>query len=155
MALKTAGTVTSNRRARRDYDILESVEAGLVLTGAEIKSIREGRANINQAYAQEKKGELWLLNAHVSEFHGSNRFVEHDPLRPKKLLLHRKQIRNIARHASEQRVTLIPLRLYIKDHVAKVELAVARGRRKYDKRAVIAAKEADRQMRRVQKYQRR
>lgn len=148
MAARKDGTVTVNRRARRDYDILETVVAGLVLTGAEIKSIRDGRVNITQAYAQERRGEMWLMNAHVSEYHGAGGFSEHDPLRPKKLLLHRRQIRHLAARVTEQRVTIVPLRLFITRHMAKVELGVGRGRRSYDKRAVVAERDASRDMRR-------
>ena len=151
MAARKDGTVTVNRRARRDYDILETVVAGLVLTGAEIKSIRDGRVNITQAYAQERRGEMWLMNAHVSEYHGAGGFSEHVPLRPKKLLLHRRQIRHLAAMTTEQRITIVPLRLFITRHMAKVELGVGRGRRAYDKRAVVAARDASRDMRRALK----
>lgn len=155
MASRKDGTVTVNRRARRDYDILETIVAGLVLTGAEIKSIRDGRVNITQAYAQERRGEMWLMNAHVSEYHGAGGFSEHDPLRPKKLLLHRRQIRHLAAKVTEQRITIVPLRLFITRHMAKVELGVGRGRRAYDKRAVVAARDASRDMRRSLKLRNR
>ena len=151
MAARKNGTVSLNRRARRDYDILESVEAGLVLTGPEIKSVREGRVNIAQAYAQERDGEMWLLNAHISEYRGAGGFSEQEPRRDRKLLLHRRQIRHLAALATQQRITLIPLKLYITRHVAKVELGVARGRRAYDKRAVTAARDAAREMQRAAK----
>ena len=148
MAAGKGRTITVNRRARRDYEILETIEAGLVLTGPEIKSIREGRVNISQAYAHERGGEMWLMNAHVAEYHGSGGFSQQDPLRPKKLLLHRSQIRHLIARATEQRISIVPLRLYIKRHVAKVELGIGRGRRAYDKRAAVAARDADREMRR-------
>ena len=155
MAADKGGTITVNRRARRDYEILETIEAGLALTGPEIKSIREGRVNISQAYAHERGGEMWLQNAHVAEYHGSGGFSQQDPLRPKKLLLHRNQIRHLAARLTEQRVTIVPLRLYVKRHVAKVELGVGRGRRAYDKRAAVAARDANREMLRSAKMRER
>lgn len=151
MAARKDGTVTMNRRARRDYEILETMVAGIVLTGAEIKSIRDGRVNISQAYAQERDGEIWLINAHISEYHGAGGFSEHDPLRPKKLLLQRRQIRHLAAKITEQRIAVVPLKLFITRHLAKLELGVGRGRRSYDKRAVVAERDADRDMRRSMK----
>lgn len=145
------GVIAENRRARHDYDILETVEAGLVLTGAEIKSVRDGKINISQAYVNERRGELWLVNAHVAEYHGAGGFTQHDPLRPKKLLVHRKQIAHLAGLAAQQRLTIVPLRVYIKNHVAKVLIGVARGRRQYDKREAIKRRETDREIRRAQK----
>ena len=147
---KSTGAIAQNRRARRNYEILETFEAGLVLTGSEIKSIRDGRVNITQAYAQERDSEMWLLNAHVAEYHGAGGgFNTHEPLRPKKLLLHRRQIRNIVKSLSEQRTTVVPLRLFIRNHYAKVELGLGRGRRSHDKRAHDAKRDSDREIRRA------
>ena len=137
--------VTVNRRALRDYEILETVEAGLVLTGTEIKSIRDGRVNIQQAFARADGGEMWLHNAHIAHYAQGN-IYNHEPTRPRKLLLHRGQIRELADAAAQKGLTLVPLRLYIKDHHAKVALGLARGRRQYDKRKVIIDREQDREI---------
>ena len=149
---KSTGAIAINRRARRDYDVLETFEAGLVLTGSEIKSIRAGRVNITQAYAQERDGEMWLLNAHIAEYHGAGgAFSNHEPLRPRKLLLHKKQIRHMVRELTGQRVTIVPLRLFIRNHFAKVELGLMRGRRTFDKRAHDARRDANREMQRAER----
>ncbi|MEE8362451.1 MAG: SsrA-binding protein SmpB [Dehalococcoidia bacterium] len=142
-------TIAVNRRARFNYDILEQLEAGLVLTGAEIKSVREGRVDISEAYARVRDGEVWLLNAHIAEYAGASHYSEHDPRRPKKLLLHKRQIARLELEVGQQRLTMVPLRLYLKDHHAKVELALGRGRRRHDRRRAIAAREQDREMRRA------
>src|SRR3990172_7147125 len=120
--------VAVNRQARHDYEVLEQVEAGLALTGTEIKSIRQGKANIREAFARVEDGEMWLLNAHIAQYEAGNRF-NHEPTRPRKLLLHRSQIRELARGVNERGLTLVPLSLYLKDGRAKVELALVRGRR--------------------------
>ena len=140
--------VTVNRRAYHDYDILETVEAGLVLTGTEIKSIRDGRVNIQQAFARADGGEMWLHNAHIAHYAQGN-IYNHEPTRPRKLLLHRGQIRELADATAQKGLTLVPLRVYIKDHVAKVALGLARGRRQYDKRKVIIDREQDREIARA------
>ena len=129
-------TITTNRRARRDYDILDTFEAGIVLTGTEIKSLRANRANIGDAYAKPEGGELWLHNLHISQYDAGNS-ANHDPMRPRKLLLHKMQIRRLSREVSEKGFTLVPLRIYLKRHLAKVELALAKGRRRHDKRRAI------------------
>ena len=129
-------TITTNRRARRDYDILESVEAGLVLTGTEIKSLRANRANIGDAYAKPENGELWLHNLHISAYDAASS-DNHEPMRPRKLLLHKMQIRRLSRDVSEKGLTLVPLRIYLKRHLAKVDLALVKGRRRQDKRRAI------------------
>ena len=129
-------TITTNRRARRDYDILDTVEAGIVLTGTEIKSLRANRANIGDAYARPEGGELWLHNLHISPYDAGNS-ANHDPMRTRKLLLHKDQIRRLSRDVSEKGFTLVPLRIYLKRHLAKVELALAKGRRRHDKRRAI------------------
>ncbi|MEE9249123.1 MAG: SsrA-binding protein SmpB [Dehalococcoidia bacterium] len=140
--------IAVNRKARHDYDILETIEGGLVLTGTEIKSIRDGRANIRDAFARPEGGELWLYNAHIAQYSGGNRY-NHEPTRPRKLLLHRDQIDRLTGKVQEKGLSLVPLKLYIKDHRAKVELALAKGRKLYDKRRSIAEKDAERQMQRM------
>ena len=129
-------TIATNRRARRDYDILDTIEAGMVLTGTEIKSLRANRANIGDAYARPEGGELWLHNLHISPYDAGNS-ANHEPMRTRKLLLHKEQIRRLGRDVSEKGLTLVPLRIYLKRHLAKVELALARGRRRHDKRRAI------------------
>lgn len=141
-------TIAVNRKALRDYEVLRRVEAGLVLTGSEIKSIRDGRANVREAYARPEGGELWLVNAHVSQYPAAHRY-NHEPTRRRKLLLHKSEMRELSRAVDEQGLTLVPLRLYLKRGLAKVELGLVRGRRQYDKRQVIARREAQRQMERA------
>lgn len=140
--------IAVNRRALHDYEILERVEAGIALTGSEIKSVREGKVSLQEAYARPERGELWLQGAHIAEYSPAARFG-HEPRRPRRLLLHRSQIRELAREVEQRGLTLIPLRLYLKGGLAKVELGLARGRRQYDKRQVIAKREADREMERA------
>jgi SsrA-binding protein len=137
--------VSANRRAFHDYDILETVEAGLVLTGTEIKSIRDGRANLQHSFARVEGGEVWLHNAHIAQYPQGN-IYNHEPARSRKLLLHSREIGELAGATGQKGLTLIPLRLYIKGHVAKVELGVARGRRLYDKRKAIIERELDREI---------
>ena len=129
-------TLTANRKARFQYDILDSLEAGLVLAGTEIKAIREGRANISEAFAKPEGGELWLLNAHIAPYSASGP-NSHEPTRPRKLLLHKEQILRLTREVAEKGRAIVPLRLYLKRHRAKVELGLARGRRSHDKRRAI------------------
>ncbi len=129
-------TIATNRRARHEYDILERIEAGIVLTGTEIKALRANRANIGDAYAKPEGGELWLHNLHISQYAAGNS-ANHDPTRPRKLLLHKMQIRRLSRDVSEKGFTLVPLRIYLKRHLAKVELALAKGRQRHDKRRAI------------------
>ncbi|MBI4308459.1 MAG: SsrA-binding protein SmpB [Chloroflexi bacterium] len=137
-----------NRQAYRDYDIIERYEAGLALTGTEIKSIRAGRVNLREAYARGQNGELWLYNAHVAQWPGGNRY-NHDPIRPRKLLLHKSELRDLLQRVASKGLTVVPLRLYFKRHRAKLELGLARGRKKYDKREIIARRDAEREMRRA------
>ena len=129
-------TLTVNRKARFQYEILESVEAGLVLAGTEIKAIRQGGANIGEAFARPEDGELWLLNAHIAPYAASGPY-SHEPTRPRKLLLHKDQITWLTREVAEKGRTIVPLRLYLKRHRAKVELGLARGRQRHDKRRAI------------------
>ena len=140
--------VAVNRKALHDYEVLQQVEAGLVLQGSEIKSIRQGRVQLREAFARPERGELWLLNAHIAQYAAAGRFG-HEPTRSRKLLLHKSQIRELSRAVLEQGLTLVPLRLYLKDGIAKVELALVRGRKLYDKRASIAQREAEREMARA------
>ena len=140
--------VAVNRKALHDYEVLERVEAGLALMGSEIKSIRQGRVQLREAYARPERGELWLLNAHISQYAPAGPFG-HEATRKRKLLLHKTQIRQLARAVEEQGLTLVPLRMYLKDGIAKVELALVRGRKRYDKRAVIAKREAERDVARA------
>ena len=139
--------IAVNRQAFRDYDILERMEAGLVLTGTEIKSVRAGQVSLREAYARGQGGELWLLNANIALWPGGNRY-NHDPLRPRKLLLHKDQLRDLLLQANSKGLTVVALRLYMKRHNAKVELGLARGRKKYDKRDIIAREDAERRMQR-------
>jgi len=141
--------VASNRRARHAYEILETVEAGIVLTGTEIKSIRAGRVSLQEAYARPRDGELWLLSLHVAHYPGAGVLAQHDFRRPRKLLLHKRQIRKLSLEMERQRLTMIPLRLYIKRHHAKVELALARGRSRRDRRRVIEERQAKRDIARA------
>ena len=136
-----------NRRAKFKYQILEKVEAGVVLLGAEVKSIRAGRADLSEAFARIRDGEGYLVNAYINPWMGSEKYK--DTRRERKLLLHKSQVRELSRAVLEQGLTLVPLRLYLKDGLAKVELALVRGRKHYDKRAAIAQREAQREMARA------
>jgi SsrA-binding protein len=141
--------VAQNRKARHDYDILEVVEAGIVLAGSEVKSIREGKVQLRDSYARVEDGEVWLHGVHVAPYAFSTGFGSVDPDRPRKLLLHRRQIAELGRRTAQESLTLVPLSVYFKDGRAKVDLALARGRRKYDKRAAIAERDASREMARA------
>jgi SsrA-binding protein len=145
--------IVDNRRARHDYHLLERVEAGLVLTGTEVKSLREGRASLQQAYADVRGGEAWLVGAHISVYDQGN-LANHDPDRDRKLLLHRKEVDSLAGKVAQKGLTLVPTKLYFKDGRAKVELALARGKEGRDKRRDIAKREADRDMQRALKSRR-
>jgi SsrA-binding protein len=141
--------VITNRKARHEYFVLESYEAGIVLAGAEVKSIRNGRANLQDTYARVDDGEVWLFGMHVSPYEFSRGDL--DPVRRRKLLLHQKEIVEIMRATEEKGVTLVPLRVYFKDGRCKVELAIARGKARYDKRQAIAARDAARETERALK----
>jgi SsrA-binding protein len=142
MAMKT---ICLNRKAYHDYYIDDSIEAGLVLTGTEVKSLRQGKVSLRDAYARAQNGELWLMNAHVAQYQGGNRY-NHQPTRNRKLLLHREQIANLIGKATKKGFTLVPLKLYFKNGTAKVELGLAKGKQLYDKRATLAQRQAQRQM---------
>ena len=141
-------TITVNRKAYHDYLVLERFEAGLALKGTEIKSIREGRVNIRDAFAKPQGGELWLVNAHIAAYRAGNIF-NHDPMRPRKLLLHRDELRELIVGVTQKGLTIVPLSLYIKKHVAKVQVALVRGKRQYDKRRAIMDRELEREARRA------
>ncbi|MBI3953648.1 MAG: SsrA-binding protein SmpB [Chloroflexi bacterium] len=140
--------IAENRKARFDYHLEEKMEAGLALTGTEIKALREGRVNLREGYARIVGREAWLLNVHIAPYSQGGRY-NHDPLRPRKLLLHRKEIGLLAGRAAERGYTLVPLRLYLKRGRAKVEIALAQGKKQYDKREALAKKEAGREMARA------
>lgn len=145
---RPAATI-NNRKARHDYLILDSFEAGIMLAGAEVKSIREGRATLGEAYARVQGGEVWLLGMHVSPYSYSRGDL--DPVRPRKLLLHHREIDELTRATAEKGVTLVPLKLYFKDGRAKIDLGVARGKRAYDKRHALKEREAKRETDRAMK----
>ena len=136
--------VASNRRARHDYEIIDTVECGIVLQGSEVKSLREGRIALQDSYARIDDGEMWLFGVHVPPYAQANGFGAHDPDRRRKLLLHRRQIDEWMGKSKQNSLTMVPLKIYFKDGRAKVELALARGRRQYDKRHAIAARDAGR-----------
>ena len=141
-------TVTVNRKAQHDYHIVRTLEAGLSLRGTEIKSIREGRVSIREAYVRPDDGEVWLVGAHIAHYAPAGA-ANHDPTRRRRLLLHKRQIEELRREVEGQGVTIVPLRLYLKGGRAKLEIAVGRGKKHYDKRADIAKRDADRQMQRA------
>lgn len=139
--------ITENRKARHDYFVEDTIEAGIVLTGTEVKSCRQGKANLTDAYAVVRGGEVWLHGCHISPYSHGNR-ENHDPERPRKLLLHRAEVERLARESDQAGRTLVPLKLYFKHGLAKAEIGIARGKRSYDKRAHEAARSAEREMRR-------
>ena len=158
MRAKTDGTMTqkeaaeekpvaTNRKARHDYTVLDTFEAGIVLTGTEVKSLRLGNANIAEAWAQVKDGEVWLSGMHVSPYEQGS-YANVDPLRKRKLLLHRKEIRKIAGRLGEPGLTLVPLKVYFHNRHAKVLVGICRGKHEYDRREDIARREAERDIRR-------
>ena len=147
MAIKTIAT---NRKAYHNYHISDGIEAGIALTGSEIKSVRSGRVSLGDAYVRPEKGEMWLHNAHIARYEASS-YLSHEPTRPRKLLLHRKEINALTSKVSEKGLTLIPVRLYIKGHIAKVEIALAKGKKLYDKRESISRREMDRELARTTK----
>lgn len=148
--MKTQGPslIAENRKARHDYHIEDAIEAGLVLTGTEVKSLRLGRINLRDSYAEVRSGEAFLLNAHISPYEQGNRF-NHEPRRARKLLLHRQEIRRLASRVAERGYTLVPLRVYWHHGRAKVEIALARGKREFDKRDDLARRDSERDMARA------
>ena len=135
-----------NRRARHDFEIEETIETGVVLTGTEVKSCRTGKVNLAEAYAVVRDGELWLMQCHISPYAFGNR-ANHDPMRPRKLLVHHGELERLQQKVAREGRTLVPLRLYLKHGLVKAEIAVARGKKRHDKRASIAEREAERRMR--------
>jgi len=142
--------VAQNRKAFHDYSIEETVEAGIVLTGTEVKSLREGKANLKDSYVLIKEGEVLLLNCHISPYTHGN-IMNHDPVRTRKLLLHKKEIARIQAKALQKGYSLIPLKIYFKESRAKVEIGLARGKKMYEKRDTIKKREADREIERAMK----
>ncbi|MEW5873752.1 MAG: SsrA-binding protein SmpB [Candidatus Zixiibacteriota bacterium] len=140
--------ISTNRQARHRYEILESVEAGLVLLGTEVKSLREGKCNLREGYARIDNEEAWLVGVNINEYTAGNRY-NHDPMRPRKLLLSRRQIRRLMGRTQQEGLTLVPLRIYFKGQIAKIELGLAKGKKLYDKRHAIAEREADLAVRRA------
>lgn len=142
--------VASNRKAYHDYFILDRIEAGLVLTGSEIKSIRAGKMSIKEAYVRTDGQEAWLVEAHIAPYDPASR-LNHDPKRPRKLLLHRKQIADLWDQVRQKGVTIVPLQVYLKEGLAKVEIAVVKGKKNYDKREAIARRDTERELQRQYK----
>lgn len=137
--------VAKNRKAYHDYHILDTFEAGIALTGSEIKSIRAGQVNLRDGYASIQEGETWLMNTHIAPYHQANR-ENHEPRRTRKLLLHRREINRLTGKLQEKGLTLIPLKLYLRNNKAKVELGLGQGKKQYDKRASLKEKESSRQI---------
>jgi SsrA-binding protein len=147
----TEKNITVNRKARHEYAILQTFEAGMALVGTEVKALRQGKANLVDSYGKIKNGEVWLVNAHISEYTQGN-INNHEPRRERKLLLNKSEIRKLIGKTKEKGLTLVPLRLYFKDGKAKVELALAKGKKVYDKRKDIAKKDFQREQERRIKY---
>ena len=145
---RQSSVIARNRRARHDYHLEDTVEGGLVLTGTEVKSLRAGRASLTDGFAQIQDGEVWLHGVHIPEY-TQGTWTNHEPRRPRKVLLHRKEIDRFASKVAERGLTIVPLELYFKDGRVKVELALARGKRSYDKRQDLARRDADREIRRA------
>lgn len=137
--------IATNRKARHDYHLYDSYEAGLVLTGSEIKSVRAGQVNLRDGFVREQDGEMWLFNVHIAPYDQAG-IYNHEPQRPRKLLLHRRQIDRLAAEAQAKSYTIIPLQLYLRNGLAKVEIALARGKRKYDKRESMRQRDAQRRI---------
>jgi SsrA-binding protein len=140
--------VASNRKAFHDYDIVDKLEAGISLTGTEIKSLRAGGAHIREAHVRPAGGEMWLYGAHIAPYAAAS-YQNHEPTRPRRLLMHKSQIRDWSAAMAERGLTIVPLSLYLKDGTAKVEIGLARGRRAYDKRQAIAKRDAEREVQRA------
>lgn len=143
--------ITRNRKAEHDYHLEDRYQAGMVLMGSEIKSIRANRINLREGFVQERDGELWLLNVHISPYEQASRFGHTDPMRPRKLLLHKREIAQIMSRIREKGYTVVPTQVYLERGRAKVEIALARGKKLFDKREAIAKRDAGRQMRRALK----
>lgn len=142
--------VATNRKAYHNYNILETYEAGISLVGTEVKSLRQNKVSLDEAYVRPEKGELWLLNAHIARYEASGPF-SHEPRRPRRLLMHRNEIISLTSQVQEKGLTLVPLKVYFKDDRAKVEIALAKGKKLYDKRETIARRDAEREIDRTLK----
>jgi SsrA-binding protein len=143
-------TIATNRKAFHNYHVGEGIEAGIALSGTEIKSLRDGRMSLGDAYVKSEAGELWLFNAHIARYEAAGR-QSHDPLRKRKLLLHRREIAALSRKINEKGFTLLPIKIYLKGHLAKVQIAPGRGKKQYDKREIMARREIDRELGRTLK----
>jgi SsrA-binding protein len=141
----TSATIAQNRKAFHDYHIEETIEAGIVLTGSEIKSIRQGKVNLRDSYARSSNGELWLIGAHIARYDAAS-YQNHDPHRDRKLLLHHEQIVELASKSRVKGFTIVPLKMYLKRGRAKLELGLGRGKKLYDKREAIAKRDAEREI---------
>ena len=153
MARRSEGEVrqvATNRKALHDYEVVDTFEAGIALTGTEIKSVRAARVNLRDGFVQIRQGEAWLLNVHISPYDFGNR-ENHEPRRERKLLLHRREIRKLQSKVSERGWTIVPLRMYLKDGRAKIEIALVRGKRLYDKRDAVAERDMNRELQRAVK----
>lgn len=152
MAQKKVGEslLAQNKKARHDYHILETYEAGIVLTGTEIKSVRASRINLKDGFAQIKNNEAWLMNVHISPYEQGNQF-NHDPLRNRKLLLHKKEIKQLVGQTANKGITIVPLKVYLKNGFAKVLIGLAQGKHDYDKRETIKRRDQEREIRRTLK----
>lgn len=142
--------ITNNRKARYDYEIINSIEAGVVLLGTEVKSLRDGKANLTDCYARIRVNELWLIGLHISPYAKSS-VTNHDPMRDRKLLVSRLELKKLRRQIEEKGITLVPVKLYFKNHLVKVAIALARGKKKYDKRDAIAERDMKRDLDRSSK----
>lgn len=149
--VKDQKNITVNRKARHEYEILQTIEAGIVLQGTEVKALRAGKVNLVDSYASIERGEVWLISAHISEYTQGN-INNHEPTRSRKLLLNRNEIRKLTSKVNEKGLTLIPLRLYFKKGKVKVELGLAQGKKVYDKREAIAKRDFNREQLRRIKY---
>jgi SsrA-binding protein len=145
--------VTNNRKAYHNFTVEDSLEAGLALTGTEIKSIRDGKVNLNDAYVKPEGGDLWLLNAYIARYDPGS-YMSHEPTRNRRLLMHRKQINLLTGRVQERGLTIVPLKIYLKDGLAKLEIALGKGKKLYDKREAIAERDSDREIDRAVKSQR-
>ncbi|WP_283678117.1 SsrA-binding protein SmpB [Lentilactobacillus sp. Marseille-Q4993] len=143
--------MAQNKKARHDYSIQDTYEAGIVLTGTEIKSIRDRRINLKDGFVQIKNGEAYMMNVHISEYANGNQF-NHDPIRNRKLLLHKKEIKRLSQDTSDKGITIVPLKVYLKNGFAKVLIGVAKGKREFDKRESIKRRDQERQIDRVMKH---
>jgi len=150
MAANEIQIICENRKARHEYTIDEHIEAGMVLTGSEVKSLRAGKANLSDSYAIAKSNELWLLNVHIPHYMGNH--YNHEPLRTRKLLVHKAQFTKLAKRIEGTGFSLIPLKMYFKEGIAKIELGVGRGKKAHDKRITIKERESKRQMEKLRKH---